>query len=1376
MSTHESQSPESLKQVLATTPLLHLIPKQNLSPLINLPSLVPRSDETVLNKHIIDSIESFDTEHSRRFERECQEELLAFSDPELDSIKFKVLASHHQDNAPPREYSHFETQILNNESIDDSKLAAKSGDELVKTGRLSIRKRAPTDDATYVPKHNQKYFRKFDKEYMRSNPTQEEISPNVSENDMTPIVSIPQNPAENLNKFNFGKFSQFIRNEQRQFTWEDMAVMCETLNKIDTFQDQDAKDLVKVLEICFKTLSEALSKLQNKTISEFDDIKSILPDLLCGTFASKASIIIIKYKISKGVKMAFSKYTLVMTQTLEYVFENFLLPSEKLISGDADDFTQNSFHKLITETSTRLKQLASLSSSSSFEEQTLTKLEMLCVDIIFNSKINEAETLQSLLPIDALQTSAGFCLIAIYQNSIDQRTFLLHEVLTGFPLINTKKGTTKKFKTKRGIDIHLFTMILNNFSYYFVESEGYSSDFMDHVSRELIKKVQGNPAELRPKLTAFINDLVQLLYLPEWPAADLFLASISSCLIQVLNSPEEQISGETQLLDILQDLAERVLGYSLDDVPMGEKEMMVVLGNCREFEICDALQFLQTKIHIRTGFTLEAEPTKNSDTISPGYKWLVLTHLVNFFTSKYFTFLEEQVGSSRAKTRAKAIKGLLIFVTKSPQLLLSAHLQKQLSSRLQDPAASVRDSMHEFLNTHISKNPDEAQKLIHPMYLALNDPSISVRKRSIQSCLAVFPLVSEVVKLRISERVLEKIHDEEDSVRNEAVSGLKSLFLFQPPKPNLINPGALDVIRIAKSKGSKLLSAFFNEYVFTDSKSVGFVDTLVLTCIELVGSAVDAEGGMLLLSILCQLKPSLITQDTLVEMKSFFIDEANINTSAYTYALQILQTTTSHLIAIRPELSIEIQTFLLSKIINFHQRDMLTATSSLWNLSRLSSTEGKIANAISGTLKWVRKSYNDRAYRQLPKLVQLLGCFARIVNLEQFHNVFVKEGFMNEQDGVMSMLFKHILTFTKPEYPPTLRKYALSNLVLASSCHPKFIAHSAVTSRVLNAIKTEPADVKCAIIQNLNIYLDDHGSAESKSSICSDNLKSIQGIANMQQNACKFLVDHYFDEIIKLCATNDIQLVLESFLFMRMSLEMGFANPIGGISTVVALQGSPTLTLQKAAHDLHKYLFEKYKPVVDSQYTEGIKLAFSTGQIAKNMFVLLYDVAVESRMSRNKFIKALSRFFVIKSKRSHLAEDLKFIIFVIERMSLIKYKTIEEVYIILDQLQQVLQNIAPDYIHDLRESQIGDENTSHLAHLIYLFLDFYNYLSRKYNISSENIEGFGSRCLEIDFTQTPTIVSSPTLHVGWVFANMLNIDSLKFVVKEIRKSIFVQGE
>ncbi|KAI5958539.1 SCC2 [Candida theae] len=1366
----QQQQPNVLKQVLATTPLFHLIPRQHVAPLINLPSLVPQSDEGALNKHVIHSIESFDSESAKKFEQECQQELLNFTDPELDSIKFKVSSSHTKKHASPYQYSGFDAQILRSESIERGNIVPKTSDEIVKTGRLSIRKRAPTGDDTYVPKHNQKYYRKFEKEYMRLNPTQEVVNSGASEDEFTPIVSIK--PESNLMKLNFRKFNQFLHREQQNFTWEDMVVICEILNKIDTFSEEDAGDLLKVLDTCYRSLSKVTGQLQNTDIKHINDIKSIIPELLCGIFASKASLIIIKYNISKGVQMAFGRYTIVIIRVIECVYELFLLPLRKISSVDTDEKEQKLFYKLITETSNRLRQFSLL--SGSIEEQTLTKLEILCINLIFGTSLNDE--LPSLVPIDSLQTSASLCLIAIYKNTADQRTFLLHEVLTGFSSINPKKGEAKKFKTKRGFDIHYFTMILNNFSFIFIESEGYSSDFMDHVARALIEKVQGNATELRPKLSCFISDLLQMAYLPEWPTADLFLTSIASTLIQVLSSPEDQVPGETQFLDILQDLAENVLGTPCDNPPMGEKEMLSILGNSREFGTGDVLPCLRIKLQTLAGFTLtlDSELVKNHDTLNPGYKSLILVRLREFFTIKYLNFLETQIGSPRAKARAKSIKGLLVFVSNSPQSLQSAQLQKQLSSRLQDSAASVRDAMHEFLNSHIKKNPDEAEKLIQPMYLAMDDPSVSVKKRSIQSCMAVFSLVSEAAKLQISAKILEKIFDQEDSVRNEAVLMLKNRFLFQPPAVNLVNPGVLDVIRIGKSKGTKLLSSFFKEYVFTDSKAVGFVGGLILSAVELVENADDVEGGMFLLSMLSQIDPSLITQDVLVELKSFYLEEANINTSAYTYALEILKTTTSHLAGIRPEFSLEIQSFLLSKIINFHQRDMLSTISALWNLSRLSSTESKIANAVVGTLKWVRKSYNDKNYKQLPKLLQLLGCFGRLIKLQLFQHIFVKEGLMSEGDNVMTILFKHILTFTKPEFPPTLRKYALSNLVLACSSQPRLITHNAVTTRILDAIRSEAPNVKCAIIQNLNIYLDDHGTIDANTP--STTLESIQGVGNLQQNVCKSLVEIYFEDIIGLCTSNDLQLVSEAFLFVRMSLEMGFANPIKGISMAVALQGSPILTLQKAAHELYKYLFDKYRPLMDSQFGEGIKLAYSTGQIARNMFALLYEVVLESKMSRNKFIKSVSKYFVVKPRSSHLDEDLKFILFVIERMSLIKFETVEEVYIILHQLQQVLQNYAPDYINDLREAEVGDENTSDLGYLIYSILDYYNFLCAKYGITSENIDGFSSRLLEIDFSRAPTVVSSPILHVEWIFSNMRNLESLKFVVKEIRKSIFVSGE
>lgn len=119
------------------------------------------------------------------------------------------------------------------------------------------------------------------------------------------------------------------------------------------------------------------------------------------------------------------------------------LPLKIFISENANGNDQKLFYMLIAETSNMIKQFASLSNLSLFEEQTLTKLEMICINLIFSSKINEAENLQLHIPIDSLQTSAALCLVALYKNSTEQRSFLLHEVLAGFSLMNTKKGVAK---------------------------------------------------------------------------------------------------------------------------------------------------------------------------------------------------------------------------------------------------------------------------------------------------------------------------------------------------------------------------------------------------------------------------------------------------------------------------------------------------------------------------------------------------------------------------------------------------------------------------------------------------------------------------------------------------------------------------------------------------------------------------------------------------------------------------------------------------------------------------------------------------------------------------------------------------------------------
>ncbi|KAI5954898.1 SCC2 [Candida jiufengensis] len=1358
MSTSSSQNPTSLKQVLATTPLLHLIPKQNLSPLINLSSFIPITDESSFLRPT--HINEFNTLESKQFELECQKELLEFEDDELDNIKFKSYPTIKDDNFQPPEYSNFELEILNNININKKKIIDTDDDEQIQTSRISVRGQIPIDDDIYLKKHNYKYFTKFEKESStlidRDALLKQQATIEIQQNlPSTSFNASAPNPDDKLATIGVSDLKQFIQNSHK-LTWERTAGLCESLNKIETLQDEDRADLIIIEEILYQNLSIIVEKKQ--TLKIVDDVNTLLPDFLIGTFASKALMIIIKYQIGKQIKMSFGKYTSIIVKTLELMYENFLVPLEKLFQEITDLFAEKSITKLVIESSNRFKQLDSL--KTAFEDESIAKLEALCITISLSGKFNESEAFLEKLPITILQQNAATCLINIFKNHKDQRLNLVSNVLVDFTSLEYKRQHARKFKTERGFNIQLFTMILNNFACLDPDP----TNITELISAEIIKKLPEQQAENKLRFEMLIDDLFNLLPYPEWPVADIILWSLIEKLM-LTSDKEESIPGELQLLDHLINICERILNQKYEkDMFLNEEALKNILGNCLGFDDTKvAYTYLNTRLQILTNIIMEEELKKNKiQEPIEAYRAMIFSRLSQLVITKSYSFIIRKLSHSKAIIRAKAIKGLQIFLQDFPELLATPEVLKQLTDRMHDQAIKVREAMNDFLGKYAKKNPNDAEKVINPLYLALDDPGLSVRKSAIKSCMENFNFVGPLAKVKISLKFLERTTDEEDGVRNEAVAALLEIFFKDKEGVNFL---------IGVAKDSKSLLKPFLENNFEK-----IPERVVPDLVDLIASSdkiEELDGAFVTLAIITQLKPELITQDILSALKPFYMDTNYINTVAYTNALLVLKSSTSKLSAIRPELSLDIQNFLYHKLIFFQSHDISLATQALWNLGKLSSTELKGVSAVISAMRNIRTFHDQKTYDKIFKHLQILGSFGKYFQLQKFRHVFVQEGIVPQSCAtVMSILVKYIIAFTSDKFPMVLRKYAYTNIILACSNNPTFMTDNAILRIIENGLGLDD-EIKFNIIRVISEFINDNGEKIESTEFNSN--ENPEKNKDSGYNTCCVLVDRFYNTISELSLkATSTDLSELAFVFVRKSLKLGLIIPMKGIKIIIALHGSAILRIQQSAHELYSEFYDKNKSFVDTQHIAGIKLAFENELIANNIISLLYAKNNKTKTSRNKFITSISRLFAIKHKSQITKDELLFIVFIIERIYKIKFKTLEEIFIILEQLQNTLQYTVPEFISDLKDNGVKPDD-HYKGLLLHLLLEFYDYLTTMYNISLENIEAFTARYLELDLEQSPKILKAPPeLHFGWIFDNVDDPKSLERAAITANKSIFNQ--
>ena len=97
------------------------------------------------------------------------------------------------------------------------------------------------------------------------------------------------------------------------------------------------------------------------------------------------------------------------------------------------------------------------------DEYLLTRLEYLSIIIVFaESNIKERVSIVGVSNFDNLRVCSCKVLTCIFKHHLDQRQFILNEVLSNFDKLPTHKVAARRFKLNRGGNIQLTTVLLLN--------------------------------------------------------------------------------------------------------------------------------------------------------------------------------------------------------------------------------------------------------------------------------------------------------------------------------------------------------------------------------------------------------------------------------------------------------------------------------------------------------------------------------------------------------------------------------------------------------------------------------------------------------------------------------------------------------------------------------------------------------------------------------------------------------------------------------------------------------------------------------------------------------------------------------------------------
>lgn len=597
---HERKPPDiakNIREVLAVTPFYHLLPRQELTPLVtytdvSVPQLklldyLPEGQKKIVEElvdELSDNFNDYKTEITS-FSRELQN----FEHAEIDAIKLKrpVIASNSK-RVARSDLSQFHSTMLNSlEKVKELDLIKLDIDRGIKLQEPIIRKVPSYEDEEAVQEHIL-FYKKQTKLIFCSQTTLNEgnIKKRRLNKKIQPI-SIPQSKDARIASI-YSILEHSLDDEETsenryfeicngQLLMTSAAMSELALNLVSLMESKSLKDLdvtyiVKIQSFCLRSI-KTMNDLDSASI---DELGTGLQACLIIFHVLNSQIDDRRLYMESYLGTAIEFVSSLVYRIFRYVKFKSLVPT-----------VVDCLLLLIPQVQVNLN-----------NDQVLNKLESIVFDLIFAA--NDSSIL------DELRNCLISLLVEIFHHSHDQRNYIVNEVLLKFRELSQNKETFHTQRLSNGSSVLIFSTMLVQFvvahdipnlkncteanlvisakasrkervtqqDLNIIKAVLSAKDDLNSIFIEVvdfvIKHLQTAESNMKSSFSTLFDDILSMSVLPDWPGAPLALSAIVLRLLFVFQNSSLPTATEPYVLEILSKFSMTVLKLALKnpEVPL----------------------------------------------------------------------------------------------------------------------------------------------------------------------------------------------------------------------------------------------------------------------------------------------------------------------------------------------------------------------------------------------------------------------------------------------------------------------------------------------------------------------------------------------------------------------------------------------------------------------------------------------------------------------------------------------------------------------------------------------------------------------------------------------------------------------------------------
>ncbi|KAG7721151.1 hypothetical protein KL949_000883 [Ogataea haglerorum] len=910
-----------------------------------------------------------------------------------------------------------------------------------------------------------------------------------------------------------------------------------------------------------------------------------------------------------------------------------------------------------------------------------------------------------------------------------------------------------------------------------------SADELARLSNEiaslLVTKITANYDTTGKKvLENFIEDLLAMAEYPEYSGCETLLESFLHTLMFVFSSDNYSAQIEAFALELMGIIGSKIFAFrrcqqptrfsadmSVADFKTLFEQYLAVWRDLKTYRSFFAFK-LFTKVHAltksasdellsccqRAEFLLlqiinQKVPFPQIDRPADYLAVLASQNLFAHYDS-FLGLIVKSLDHPRTKSRNKAIKNLSLLIEREPALLTLPTVKQSLAARLVEQYASVRDSIVELLLNTVPAHPELVSDFYAPACDRIGDASMAVRKKAIGLARVMYERSAEqTVRTAVCEKLLRRLDDEEDAVVDLAVACLKELLLLSHEDPLARIETMVCVIGKSEKNGD-YFERFLREKVVhhfaTSPELRSAVAAVIQAILEHVTRQVHCDHDHVqnvtgLLAVFVKCDGTLLSQDQLVSLQPYIIDDSSTGSSLCYHILQIFHYTLPQTRSLKRSFIHQCQASLLARLTKFNVRELEEAMPCLWLLSLMKKDIEKLARACISSLALLRPylaDIRDNSYKPDPKvfrLLFLLGNVGRHCRLDAHTELFqtANLGF-KATDTVSGFIIKHISVFCDESLDASSQRVAIKNLLNVCITHPRWFMSDRILGLMDRAFQSNDPDLQDIVVNTLSTFLElqdreavlGNGLHFKDSKTVKLDVRVFHGESSEYVNdgICSSLVQRYLHHVLKNCLVDESGHSLRAVTFLKLVVRFGFANPKLCIATIVALEASQTPAIRSTALAMHEQLFEKYESLIESGYMEGLRMAYEyrrrlSGQLLSETTLLrcMMSVLDGSRTAGKRFLRLLA-----KTLANFEDPDPLFVGYVAVNLAAVHFRQQDHVFFLVSSLEQIIDTEAAELAERTDEEDDWDVLGAQ-ARALFVLMRLKDVLVTNYNLSDERL-------------------------------------------------------